>query len=238
MNDASDNTLTHLTALRQAILRAFMGYGLIAVAAAVCAKPLFTLFSAPIVSLLPSGSLIATGIATPFLVPLTFSLMFALCIAMPWILYQAWAFIAPGLFPHEKKRALLLSFLSFILFYSGLAFSYFLVIPLALEFFIHAAPEGVTVLTDMAAYFSFAITLMIAFGLAFQIPLIVMALVKSGIVTRETLIAKRPYVIIACFIIGMLLTPPDVFSQTLLAVPMCLLFELGLLLASNHLNLL
>lgn len=231
MNESVDNTLSHLTALRQAFIRALMGYGVIAVIAAVCAKPLFTIFASPIMALLPSGSLIATGIATPFLVPLTFSLMFALCVTMPWILYQAWAFVAPGLFVHEKKRMLLLTLFSFVLFYAGICFAYFLVIPLALEFFVHAAPEGVTVLTDIDAYFGFAIKLMIAFGLAFQIPLFVMALVKSGIVTRDALVAKRPYVIIACFVIGMLLTPPDVFSQTLLAIPMCLLFELGLFLS-------
>jgi sec-independent protein translocase protein TatC len=228
-----DNTLAHLSALRQAFIRAMLGFAVIAIMAAVCAKPLFTVFAAPIMALLPSGSLIATGIATPFLVPLTFSLMFALCVAMPWILYQAWLFIAPGLFVHEKKRVLLLMSFSFILFYVGMAFSYYFVIPLALDFFVHAAPQGVTVLTDIDAYFSFAIKLMIAFGLAFQVPLVVMALVKSGIVTRETLIAKRPYVIIACFVLGMLLTPPDVFSQTLLAVPMWMLFELGLFLSKK-----
>lgn len=233
MNLNDNDTLQHLSALRSTIVRAFMGYGVIAVIAAVFAKPLFAVFAQPIVSLLPSGALIATGIATPFLVPLTFSFMFALCIAMPWILYQAWAFIAPGLFPHEKKRILSLTAFSFVLFYAGLAFAYFLVIPLALTFFVEAAPTGVTVLTDIDAYFSFAITLMIAFGVAFQIPLIVMALVKSGLVTRAALVEKRPYVIIGCFVIGMLLTPPDVFSQTLLAVPMCLLFELGLLLARD-----
>lgn len=226
-----DNTLAHLSALRQVFIRALLGYAVIAVAAAVCAKPLFTVFASPIMALLPSGSLIATGIATPFLVPLTFSLMLALCVAMPWIIFQAWLFVAPGLFAHEKKRVLLLTCFSVLLFYAGIGFAYFFVIPLALDFFVHAAPEGVTVLTDVDAYFGFAIKLMIAFGLAFQVPLVVMALVKSGIVTREALIAKRPYVIIACFVLGMLLTPPDVFSQTLLAVPMCLLFELGLFLS-------
>lgn len=233
MNEPIDNTLTHLSALRQAFIRALIGYAVVAIIAALCAKPLFTLFAAPIMALLPSGALIATDIATPFLVPLTFSLMFALCIAMPWMLYQAWAFIAPGLFLHEKKRILLLSTFSFILFYTGLCFAYFLVIPLALAFFVNAAPEGVTVLTDINAYFGFAIKLMIAFGLTFQIPLFVMALVRSGIVTHDALVAKRPFVIIACFVLGMLFTPPDVFSQTLLAVPMCLLFELGLFLSRN-----
>ncbi|MFI4956566.1 MAG: twin-arginine translocase subunit TatC [Gammaproteobacteria bacterium] len=230
-----DNTLAHLSALRQVFMRAVLGYAVIAVIAALCAKPLFTVFAAPIMALLPSGSLIATGIATPFLVPLTFSLMFALCIAMPWILYQGWLFIAPGLFVHEKKRILLLTSFSFILFYTGIGFAYFFVIPLALDFFVHAAPVGVTVLTDVDAYFGFAIKLMIAFGLAFQVPLVVMALVKSGAVTRESLMAKRPYVIIACFVLGMLLTPPDVFSQTLLAVPMWMLFELGLFLTKKDL---
>ncbi len=230
MNEDSE-ILHHLSALRTGFIRAMLGYAIVALMCALCAKSLFTVFAAPIISLLPEGSLIATGIATPFLVPLTFSLMFALCISMPWILYQIWLFIAPGLFSQEKRRLFLLTALSFILFYAGLCMAYFLVIPLALQFFVHAAPAGVTVLTDIDAYFGFAMKLMIAFGLAFQVPLIVMALIKSGWVTRETLIAKRPYVIIGCFILGMLLTPPDVFSQTLLALPMWGLFELGLRLA-------
>lgn len=226
-----NETLSHLQALRESMIRAFIGYGIIAIISAIYANYLFSIFSLPILSLLPTGSMIATDVTTPFLIPLTFSLMLALCISMPWILYQGWRFIGPALFTHEKKRILLLSCFSLILFYAGLCLAYFFVIPLALKFFVHAAPQGVEVLTDIDAYFNFAMTMMIAFGFAFQVPLVVMALIKTNVITRETLISKRPYVIIICFIVGMLLTPPDVFSQTLLAIPMWGLFELGLFLA-------
>jgi sec-independent protein translocase protein TatC len=227
------NPLDHLAIFRKHLLYAVSGYFIVAVFFAILAKPLFFIFAQPLLDLLPNESLIATQVAAPFFIPLKFSLLFSLGLALPWFLYQIWRFISPGLFKQEKKLLSLGLILSIFLFYAGIAFAYFFVMPLALKFFVGSAPIGVTVMTDISAYMDFAIKLLLAFGLAFETPLIVVLLVRTGIVRADQLKNKRGYVLIAAFTIGMLLTPPDVFSQTLLAIPLWLLFELGLLLSTQ-----
>lgn len=226
-----NETLNHLAIFRKHVLYAVSGYLLLAVACAIAAKPLFNAFATPIINLLPEQSLIATQVAAPFIIPLKFSLLFSLGLALPWVLYQLWQFIAPGLFQSEKKWMFGSLAISMLLFYTGIAFAYYLVMPLALNFFIGSAPTGVVVMTDMSAYLNFALKLLFAFALAFQTPLIVVILTRLNIVKVETLKQQRGYVIIGAFALGMLLTPPDVLSQTLLAIPLWLLFELGLLLS-------
>lgn len=228
------SNLEHLQILRKHLMYAVGGYLLIAVALAILAKPLFNAFAQPLIDLLPTQSLIATEVSAPFFIPLKFSLLFSFGLALPWFLYQIWRFIAPGLFQQEKKSLCLVLCLSVCLFYAGIAFAYYLVMPLALGFFIGSAPIGVTVMTDMSAYMDFAIKLSLGFGLAFETPLIVVSLVKTGLVRVEDLKKQRGYVIIAAFTLGMFLTPPDVFSQTLLAIPLWLLFELGLLISAQY----
>lgn len=229
-----ENSLDHLAILRKHLLYAVAGYFVIAVCFAILAKPLFFSFAQPLIDLLPYGSsLIATDVASPFFIPLKFSLLFSLGVALPWFLYQMWRFVSPGLFQQEKRLLFFGLILSIGLFYAGIAFSYFFVMPLALSFFVGSAPIGVTVMTDISAYMDFAIKLLLAFGLAFETPLAVVLLVRTGIVRVEQLQNKRGYVIIAAFTLGMLLTPPDVFSQTLLAIPLWLLFEAGLWLSAK-----
>jgi sec-independent protein translocase protein TatC len=225
------NNLEHLQIFRKHLLYAVVGYFIIAISFAILAKPLFYAFAQPLIDLLPNQSLIATEVSAPFFIPLKFSLLLSFGIALPWFLYQIWRFIAPGLFEQEKKRLRRALIMSIGLFYAGIAFSYFLVMPLALGFFVGSAPIGVTVMTDISAYMDFAIKLLLAFGLAFEMPLIVIVLVRTGIVKIDQLKKQRGYVIIAAFTLGMLLTPPDVFSQTLLAIPLWLLFEVGLMLS-------
>lgn len=225
------DNLEHLSIFRKHLLYAVAGYFAIAIFFALFAKSLFFTFAQPLLDLLPGESLIATQVAAPFFIPLKFSLLFSFGIALPWFLYQIWRFISPGLFKKEKQILSVGLLFSIILFYSGIAFAYFWVMPLALQFFVGSAPIGVTVMTDISAYMDFAIKLLLAFGLAFEMPLIVVLLVRTGIVRADQLQKQRGYVIIAAFTLGMLLTPPDVFSQTLLAIPLWLLFELGLWLA-------
>lgn len=165
--------------------------------------------------------------ASPFLTPFKLSLVAAVFLAMPWILYQLWSFVAPGLYQHEKRLALPLMASSVLLFYMGMTFAYFIVFPLIFGFMVSVTPEGVTMMTDISSYLDFVLTLFFAFGVAFEVPIATVLLVATGITTPENLVAQRPYVIVGAFVIGMLLTPPDVFSQTLLAVPMWLLFEAG-----------
>jgi sec-independent protein translocase protein TatC len=179
---------------------------------------------------LPEGAtMIATDVASPFLTPFKLTMMCSLFLAMPVILHQIWGFIAPGLYKHEKRVAVPLLVSSIILFYSGMAFAYFLVFPLIFHFFASVTPEGVSMMTDIASYLDFVMTLFFAFGVAFEIPVAVVLLVWIGIVDVAYLKKMRPYVVIGCFVVGMILTPPDIFSQTLLAVPMWLLFEIGVL---------
>lgn len=224
--------VAHLTELRSRLLRIIVIWLLIFAGLFYFANDLYTFISEPLRVYLPEGtSMIATDVASPFLTPFKLALISALFLAMPFILHQIWGFIAPGLYKHEKRIALPLLASSIILFYAGMAFAYYAVFPLVFGFFTSVAPEGVTVMTDINSYLDFVMTLFLAFGLAFEIPVATVLLVLAGVVDVAKLKQIRPYVVIGCFVIGMLLTPPDVISQTLLAVPMWLLYEVGILFA-------
>ena len=183
---------------------------------------------------LPEGTnMIATEVASPFLTPFKLSLVLSFFVAMPYILHQIWSFIAPGLYINEKRVAAPLLISSVVLFYTGISFAFYIVFPLVFGFFTSVAPEGVTVMTDINRYLDFVLKLFFAFGLAFEIPIATVLLIWTGATTPKSLATKRPYVIVGCFVIGMLLTPPDVISQILLALPMWLLFEIGLLVSKD-----
>ncbi|MFN3919070.1 MAG: twin-arginine translocase subunit TatC [Methylohalobius sp.] len=222
--------IAHLIELRSRLLKIVAVVLLTFVGLAPFADRLYAYLAGPLLEQLPKGShMIAIDVASPFLTPFKLALVIAIFASMPFSLYQVWAFIAPGLYRHEKR--LLLPFLAAgtALFYLGAAFAYFLVLPLIFKFMTATAPQGVTVMTDISRYLDFILTLFFAFGVAFEVPIATILLIWSGITTRSALADKRPYVIVAAFVIGMILTPPDVVSQTLLAVPMWLLYELGLL---------
>lgn len=235
MSDDQNQTLIeHLLELRTRIIRALIAVLVVFLALVAFANPIYEAISEPLRAMLPEGStMIATDVASPFLAPLKLAAMLSLFIAMPIVLYQLWAFIAPGLYSKEKAVAIPIFTSSVILFYSGMAFAYFVVFPLVFGFFTTIGPESVAVMTDINAYLNFVLKLFLAFGLAFEIPVVTFVLIRAGIVSREALAAKRPYVLVGCFVIGMFLTPPDVFSQALLAIPMYGLFELGLLFSKT-----
>ncbi len=222
--------IAHLIELRDRTIRVLIAVLLFFLCFIAFANDLYAYLAAPLQSLLPDGSsMIATQVASPFLAPFKLALYLSVYCAAPVILYQLWGFIAPGLYQNEKKIAAPLLVSSIILFYAGMAFAYFVVFPLVFGFFTTVGPTGVTVMTDIDAYLSFVLKLFLAFGLAFEIPIATMLLIKAGVASIETLKTKRPYVFIGCFVVGMLVTPPDMISQTLLAVPMWLLFEAGLI---------
>lgn len=222
--------ITHLIELRSRLLKAILAVLILAICLLPFANDLYLILSAPLLEHLPtSSSMIATEVASPFLTPFKLALTTAVMLAMPILLYQLWSFIAPGLYQHEKRIVFPLMFASTALFVLGIVFAYFVVFPLVFGFFTQSAPQGVAVMTDISSYLDFVLKLFFAFGLSFQVPIATFLLILSGISTRQSLTEKRPYVIVGAFVIGMLLTPPDVFSQILLAVPICLLFELGLL---------
>lgn len=224
--------IAHLIELRTRVLRVVIVVGVIFLAMFPFANQLYTLLAIPLIDQLPQGStMIATEVAAPFLVPFKFTLVLACFVAMPYLLHQAWRFIAPGLYGSERRLALPLLIASVLLFYGGALFAYFIVFPLVFGFLVGTAPTGVAVMTDISQYLAFVLKLFFAFGIAFEVPIVTIVLVWAGITTPQQLNAKRPYVIVGAFVIGMLLTPPDVISQTLLAVPMWLLFELGLVLS-------
>ncbi len=221
--------LTHLLELRTRLMRTA---GVVLVLF-LCVYPfreeLYALLAGPLMAVLPEGtSMIATQVATPFLIPLKVALVGAFFLSIPYLLYQLWAFVAPGLYRHEKQLIWPLLISSILLFYLGMAFAYYVVFPLIFQFFAAATPEGVAMMTDIGEYLSFVMMLFFAFGASFEVPIATILLVRSGATTRQALAAKRPYVIVAAFTIGMLLTPPDIISQVLLAVPVWLLFELGI----------
>ncbi|MBF8778844.1 twin-arginine translocase subunit TatC [Pseudomonas fulva] len=225
--------VSHLTELRTRLLRCVAAILLIFAGLFSFAQQIYTLVSAPLRAHLPANAtMIATDVASPFLTPFKLTMTVSLFLAVPFILQQVWGFIAPGLYRHEKRIAIPLLVSSIILFYAGMAFAYFLVFPLIFGFFAAATPEGVSMMTDISSYLDFVMTLFFAFGVAFEIPVAVVLLVWIGVVDVQYLKKVRPYVIIGCFVVGMVLTPPDIFSQTLLAVPMWLLFEVGVLCGS------
>ena len=233
MSDPSLNDqplIAHLIELRDRLIRILVVILIFFLGFIAFANDLYAYLADPLQSLLPAGaSMIATQVASPFLAPFKLALYLSVYCGAPMILYQLWGFIAPGLYENEKKIAGPLLISSIFLFYAGMAFAYFVVFPLVFGFFTTVGPTGVTVMTDIDAYLSFVLKLFLAFGLAFEIPVATMLLIKAGIASPESLKNKRPYVFIGCFVVGMLVTPPDVISQTLLAVPMWLLFEVGLI---------
>ena len=225
--------VAHLTELRTRLLRCVVAVLVIFAALFSFAQEIYALVAAPLRAYLPEGAtMIATGVASPFLTPFKLTLIVALFLSIPVILHQIWGFIAPGLYTREKRIAAPFLASSILLFYAGMAFAYFLVFPIIFGFFASVTPEGVAMMTDIGQYLDFVLTLFFAFGVAFEIPVATFLLIWVGIVDVQTLRNSRPYVIVGCFVVGMFLTPPDVFSQTLLAVPMWLLFEAGLFFGS------
>ena len=222
--------MAHLLELRNRLLRVFLVVLVVFAVLFPFSESLYLYISEPLRDFLPSTStMIATEITSPFLTPFKLALVSAMFISMPYILYQLWAFVAPALYKQEKKIALPLFCASVILFYTGMAFAYYLVFPLVFLFFTSVAPEGISVMPDIRAYLDFVLKLFMAFGLSFQIPIAVVILSWLGTVNPNKLATKRPYVFVLCFVVGMLLTPPDIISQALLAIPMWLLFEVGIL---------
>jgi len=222
--------ISHLIELRKRLLRVVLFVLVVFLCAAPYANEIYTFLSGPLLQHMPENStMIATDVASPFFTPFKLALVASIFFSVPVILYHFWAFVAPGLYSHEKKMVLPLLMASTLLFYMGVAFAYFVVFPLVFGFLTAAAPEGVAVMTDIAKYLDFVLTLFFAFGLSFEVPIITIVLVWTGMTTPQSLAEKRPYVIVGAFIVGMFLTPPDAISQTLLAVPIWILFESGLL---------
>jgi sec-independent protein translocase protein TatC len=231
-DDRELSLIDHLLELRARIFKSLVAILLVLVALTPFARTLYAKLSLPLVQHLPEGSgMIAIDVASPFFAPFKLVMLLALLLAMPFVIYQAWAFVAPGLYRGEKRLARPLLVASVALFYAGCAFAYFLVFPIVFAFFTSMAPEGVAVMTDINRYLDFVITLFIAFGLAFQVPVVTIVLVSLGVVTVEGLARARGYVVVGAFTIAMLITPPDVISQTLLAIPILLLYEVGLVFA-------
>jgi len=229
---AESSLLSHLLELRDRLLRAMIATFVIALPCLYFANDIFTWLSAPLLAQLPEGaSLIATSVVAPFMTPFKLALLAAIFFAMPVILYQIWAFIAPGLYRHERRFALPLFVSSVVLFYGGAAFAYFVVFPAVFRFFVMTTPDGVQMMTDITQYMDFAVLLFFAFGLAFEIPVATVLLVRTGLVKREALTKNRGYVLLAIFIIAAFLTPPDPVSQTMMALPMYALFEAGIIMA-------
>lgn len=228
-NDVSQPLVAHLSELRDRLLRCVLAILIVALGLFPFAGELYALVAEPLQRYLPEGSsMIATEVASTFMAPFKLVIVTSMCIAMPVILYQIWGFIAPGLYHHEKRLAMPLLASSVLLFYAGMSFAYFVVFPLVFEFFAALAPEGVVYTPDISHFLNTVLKLFLAFGFAFEIPIATLLLISAGVVQRESLAQKRPYVVVGCFILGMLLTPPDVISQLLLAGPMWLLFECGL----------
>lgn len=222
--------IEHLIELRSRLMRAVIAILVIFLGLYPFANDIYSFVAQPLMALLPEGSqMIATEVASPFLAPFKLTLVVAVFAAIPYVLHQAWAFVAPGLYDNEKALAMPILASSVALFYGGAAFAYYVVFPLLFQFFTQTGPENVAVMTDINQYLNFVLKLFFAFGVAFEIPIATFLLILSGATTVESLSKKRPYVVLGCFVIGMLLTPPDVVSQSLLAVPMYLLYEVGLL---------
>lgn len=235
MSDASskeESFISHLIELRNRLIRAVVAVVLVFIVLFPWANDLYTLLAQPLIAKLPQGSqMIATGVASTFFIPLKVTMMTAFLITLPFVLYQMWAFIAPGLYQHERKLALPLLVASVLLFFVGMAFAYFLVFPVVFGFLAGATPEGVNFAPDIGAYLDFVMTLFIAFGVTFEVPVVVILLVLTNLVSVQKLREARPYVIVGAFIIGAIFTPPDVISQIMLAIPLWLLYELGIIIA-------
>ncbi len=227
----------HLLELRTRLLRALMAVGLVFICLAAFAQDLYHLLATPLLNALPSGgTMIATDVASPFFAPFKLTLVLSFFIAIPAVLYQVWAFVAPGLYQNEKRLVVPLLIASTLLFYAGMAFAYFVLFPLAFAFFTSVAPEGVVISTDISSYLDFVLKIFFAFGVAFEVPIAIVLMCWTGMTTPDALRRKRPYVVVGAFVVGMLLTPPDVISQTLLAVPMWILYELGIIIGAMGLS--
>jgi sec-independent protein translocase protein TatC len=234
MNEAS-SFISHLIELRTRILRALMAVLFVFACLFYFAQDIYAYVAQPLVAAMPEGaSMIATDVASPFLAPFKLTIVLSFFIAIPVVLYQIWGFVAPGLYRNEKKLVAPLLVSSTLLFYAGMAFAYYVVFPLAFMFFNSVAPDGVLISTDISSYLNFVLKLFFAFGIAFEIPVAIILMCWTGVTTPDELRKKRPYVIVGVFIVGMLLTPPDVISQTLLALPMWLLFEVGVIVGSFY----
>ena len=232
MSLPEESFLSHLIELRDRLIRAMLSILLVFLCLFPWAKDLYALLAQPLLATLPKGGqMIATDVVGVFLVPMKVALMVAFLIALPYVLYQIWAFVAPGLYAHEKRLALPLVGSSVVLFFTGMAFAYFLVFPTVFGFMAQVAPEGVAWMTDIEKYLSFVMGTFVAFGVAFEVPVIVVVLVLSGVVELSTLKEWRSYVIVGAFVVAAIFTPPDVVSQLMLAIPLCLLYELGMLMA-------
>ena len=228
----SENFIGHLIELRKRLLNSALALLLVFICLFPFSQKLYTLLAQPLLSKLPAGGhMIATDVTTPFFVPLKVAMMAAFMIALPYILYQMWRFVAPGLYAHEKRLVLPLIVASTVLFFCGMAFAYFIVFPVVFGYVTAVAPEGVAVMTDIEKYLSFALTMFIAFGVTFEVPVAVVVLVRMGLVSTAKLREVRRYVIVAAFIAGAIFTPPDVVSQCMLAFPLWLLYEAGILAA-------
>lgn len=227
-----DSFISHLIELRSRLMKA----AIVVIVVFLCLMPwagtIYDYLALPMMQSLPQGSkMIATGVITPFLIPVKVTMLVAFIIALPWVLYQMWAFVAPGLYSHEKKLIAPLVISSSVLFIAGVAFCYFLVFGVIFHFINNFAPHSISVAPDIDSYFGFVMTMFVAFGLTFEVPIVVIVLVRMGLVSVDKLKQIRPYVIVGAFVVAAVVTPPDVMSQMLLAVPLCLLYEIGLLLA-------
>ena len=228
----SESFIAHLIELRTRLLHSAIALLLVFICLFPWASDLYALLAQPMLAKLPKGGqMIATDVVGPFLVPLKVTLLAGLVVALPYVLYEVWAFVAPGLYAHEKKLVLPLVVASFLLFLLGMAFAYFLVFPVVFKFMAAVAPEGVAWMTDIDKYFSFVLTTFIAFGVTFEVPVVVIVLARVGVVSVQTLKQARPYVVVGAFVVAAIFTPPDILSQFLLAIPLCLLYELGVFLA-------
>jgi sec-independent protein translocase protein TatC len=224
--------ISHLVELRTRLVRSLVAIVIVLVLLFPWAKEIYAALAAPLLKALPKGAtMIATDVTGTFLVPLKVTAMAAFIVALPYVLWQVWAFVAPGLYQHEKRLALPVIISSFLFFLTGMAFAYFAVFPIAFGFFATYTPAGVTMMTDIDKYLSFVLTMFLAFGITFEVPVIVIVLVRMGVVSIAKLKSIRSYVIVGAFVVGAIFTPPDVVSQLLLAVPLWLLYELGILMA-------
>ena len=229
---AEGTLISHLLELRDRLLRATVAVAILSIPCVIYADQLFEFIARPLMQKLPSGaSMIATNVIAPFMAPFKLAIVAAVFVAMPYVLYQAWAFVAPGLYRHEKRFALPLLLSSIVLFYGGVAFAYYAVFPAIFAFFATTGPHGVLMMTDINNYLDFVLMLFFAFGIAFEVPVATVLLVLTGMVKVETLASNRGYVLIGIFVIAAFLTPPDAISQCIMAIPMYLLYEIGIVMS-------
>ena len=229
-----ETVISHFLELRTRLLKVIIFFVFLSILGIPFSTEIYSFVAAPLINLLPDGAtMIATEVASPFMAPIKLTLYIAMLFSMPWLFYQVWMFISPGLYSNERTFTGPLLFSTIILFFGGASFAFFIVCPIIFKFFIGMAPESIIIMTDISQYLSFIFKLVFAFGVAFEIPVATILLVKSGFATRNNLIKARPYLVILFLIIGMLLTPPDIFSQLFLAIPMWVLFEIGIIFAKK-----